>query len=270
MLNFIKTKNTLTNLQIRFLRQFPNPNPHALKQCLLTILTVSAIFIAIMFNISCRCKGAETMQIKNLILGLYENNSYIVRQSETSKDCIVIDTALNASGILDYLKENDLNPVAVVLTHGHMDHIFGIRSLRETYPKIQVYIHKLDAHMLTDGKANLSSLSGTIFKIEAAEHLFDEPDILNLAGIKLQVFHTPGHSPGGVCFYNKQANVLFSGDTLFADSVGRTDFPNGSMELLIENIKTKLMTLPDETAVLPGHGPKTTIGRERKHNQYLQ
>jgi glyoxylase-like metal-dependent hydrolase (beta-lactamase superfamily II) len=124
--------------------------------------------------------------------------------------------------------------------------------------------------MLTDGRANLSTLSGTIFKTEAAEHIFNEPDILKLAGIELQVLHTPGHTPGGVCFYNKQANVLFSGDTLFADSVGRTDFPNGSMHQLIENIKTKLMSLPDETAVFPGHGSETTIGQEKKFNQYLQ
>jgi len=241
-----------------------------LKQCLLTIFTASVIFAAIMFNISCRCKGTEAMQIKTLILGLYENNSYILRENQTSKDCIIIDTALNATGILDYLKDNELNPVAIVLTHGHIDHIFGLRSLRESYPKIEVYIHKLDAHMLTDGQANLSSLSGTLFKTQAAEHIFDEPDILKLAGIELQVFHTPGHTPGGVCFYNKQANVLFSGDTLFADCVGRTDFPNGSMQQLIENIQKKLMTLPDETDVLPGHGPKTTIGQEKKHNQYLQ
>ena len=210
------------------------------------------------------------MQVKTLILGLYENNSYVVRQNETEKDCIIIDTALNAAGLIDYLEENDLNPVAIVLTHGHMDHIFGVKPLREAYPEIKIYIHKLDAHMLTDGKANLSTLSGTIFKTEAAEHTFDEPDILKLAGIELQVMHTPGHTPGGVCLYNKEENMLFSGDTLFADSVGRTDFPNGSMEQLIDGIKTKLVPLPDATVVLPGHGPETTIGQEKKYNQYLQ
>ena len=268
MKNFIKPKNI--NLPTSYLGRLPAAKPSTIKRYLLTILTESVIFSAIMFNISCHCKGKEDMQIKTLILGLYENNCYIVRKNETAKDCIVIDTALNATGILDYLKENDLNPVAIVLTHGHMDHIFGVRSLRENYPKIQIYIHKLDAHMLTDGQANLSMLSGTIFKTEAAEHIFDEPDILKLAGIELQVLHTPGHTPGGVCFYNKQANILFSGDTLFADSVGRTDFPNGSMQQLIDGIKTKLMILPEETMVLPGHGPQTTIGREKKFNQYLQ
>lgn len=257
-------KNKIRNMSM------PGTKQPTIKRCLLTILAVSVTLIFGILNFSCRCEGTEDMQIKTLVLGLYENNSYIVRQSETSKDCIIVDTALNAKGILDYLNENGLNPVAIVLTHGHIDHIFGVKPLREAYPGIQVYIHKLDAHMLTDGQANLSSLSGAIFKTEAAEHLFDEPDMLKLAGIELQVLHTPGHTPGGVCFYNKQANVLFSGDTLFAGSVGRTDFPNGSMAQLIGNIKTKLMPLPDETEVLPGHGPKTTIGQEKKFNQYLQ
>jgi len=240
------------------------------KRYLLTILAASVTLSAITFNISCRRKGIVDMQIKTMILGLYENNSYIVRQNETSTDCIIVDTALDVAEMIDYLKDNDLNPVAIVLTHGHMDHIFGVAPLRKAYPEIKVYIHKLDAHMLTDGKANLSMLSGVSFQTNAAEHTFEEPDILKLAGLELQVLHTPGHTPGGVCFYNKQANILFSGDTLFADSIGRTDFPNGSMEQLIEGIKTKLMPLPDETVVLTGHGPKTTIGHEKKYNQYLQ
>ncbi|MCK4887940.1 MAG: MBL fold metallo-hydrolase [Planctomycetes bacterium] len=267
---FIKTKTRSINLPTNHLQQLPNAKLTTLKRYLLTILATSVTFTAIIFSVSCRCKGIEDMQVKTLILGLYENNSYIVRQNETSKDCIIVDTALDVAEMIDYLKDNNLNPVAIVLTHGHMDHIFGVKPLRKTYPEIKVYIHKLDAHMLNDGNANLSMLSGVSFNTDAAEHLFDEPDILKLAGIELQVLHTPGHTPGGVCFYNKQANVLFSGDTLFAESIGRTDFPNGSMEQLIENIKTKLMPLPDETIVLPGHGPETTIGQEKKFNQYLQ
>lgn len=209
------------------------------------------------------------MKIDHLILGSFENNCYILRQNNQAEDCLIIDTGLEAGELIDFLQKNKLKPAAVIFTHGHADHIVGAAALRENYPNIKVYIHKLDAEKLTRPAKNLSMLAGTFFKTGPADVFLNDGDLIDQAGIKLQVFHTPGHTEGGICLYSKDDNVVFTGDTLFADSVGRTDFPGGSMTKLIEGIKTKLCTLPDETVVYPGHGPATTMAREKAHNQYL-
>jgi hydroxyacylglutathione hydrolase len=210
------------------------------------------------------------MRIDSLILGAFETNSYVLRDSDTSKDCLVIDTGLDAGGLIDFLRDNELNPVAIVLTHGHVDHIGGLAALRSEFPDIKVYIHNLDAEMLTDPGANLSGMTGVPFSTEPEDFSLDEQDVVAQAGVELLVLHTPGHTPGGICLYSKEDGVAFVGDTLFADSVGRTDFPDGSMPQLITGIKEKLFTLPDETKVYPGHGPVTTIGHEKTYNQYVR
>lgn len=210
------------------------------------------------------------MKIDNLILGAYETNCYIVRNSEASKDCIIIDTGLEADKLIDFLAEHKLNPLAVVLTHGHADHIMGIPVLRKSYRDIKVYIHKLDAPMLTKASSNLSMLAGKVFKTEPADILIEEPNVIDEADIKLEVLHTPGHTQGGICLYARENSIIFVGDTLFADSIGRTDFPGGDMTQLLTAIKEKLLTLPEETVVYTGHGPSTTIANEKAYNQYLQ
>ena len=210
------------------------------------------------------------MVINHFVLGSYETNSYILRESESSRDCLIVDTGLESRGLIDFIAEHKLNPSALVLTHGHADHISGLVDLRENFPEIKVYIHKLDADMLRKPMANLSILAGAFLKVAPADVLVDEPFTIEHAGIKLEVIHTPGHTGGGICLYAREDSILFSGDTLFAESVGRTDLPGGSMEQLIKGIKEKLCVLPDETMVLPGHGPSTTIEEEKKHNQYLQ
>jgi len=210
------------------------------------------------------------MKIDHLILGVYETNCYILRKNESAAECLIIDTGLDADELIDFLHEHNLNPVAVVLTHGHVDHITGLGVLRENYPDIEVYIHKLDAEMLTSHQYNLSAVTGTSFSTDPADYSLEEGAVVEQAGIRLQVFHTPGHTLGGICLYAENDGVVFTGDTLFADSVGRTDFPGGSIAKLITGIKEKLCVLPDETVVYPGHGPVTTIGREKAYNQYLQ
>jgi hydroxyacylglutathione hydrolase len=213
------------------------------------------------------------MKIDCLVLGAYETNCYILRESESAGDCLIIDTGLEAGELIDFLCEYKLNPVAVVLTHGHIDHISGLVQLRKNFPSVKAYVHKLDAKILMDQQSNLSFLAGLVSATNdavEADFTLEEGNVIEQAGIKLEVLHTPGHTPGGICLCSKKEQIIFVGDTLFADSIGRTDMPGGSMSQLIKSIKEKLLTLPDETVVYPGHGPQTTIGRERTHNPYLQ
>ena len=209
------------------------------------------------------------MKIDHLVLGAYETNSYILRQNDTSKDCLLIDTRLDAGNLVDFLTELELNPVAIVFTHGHVDHIGGATELRSRFPDMKVYIHKLDADMLSEPQTNLSGMTGMPFRTEPEDVSLAEQDVIEQAGLQLLVLHTPGHTPGGISLYSNQDGVAFVGDTLFADSVGRTDFPGGSMPQLISSIKEKLFVLPDETKVYPGHGPATTIGHEKMYNPFI-
>jgi hydroxyacylglutathione hydrolase len=210
------------------------------------------------------------MKIDRFVLGAFETNCYILRKSNTAKDCLIIDTGLEAGALIGFLHEQELNPVAVVLTHGHVDHTAGLVDLRSNFPDTKVYIHRLDAEMLTGNQDNLSTLADCSFAAEPADSLLEEGAQIEQAGIILQVLHTPGHTPGGVSLYAEQDGIIFVGDTLFAGSVGRTDFPGASWAQMIKSIRETLLTLPDETAVYPGHGPRTTIAHERRHNPFLR
>ena len=209
------------------------------------------------------------MKINRLVLGDFENNCYIARNSNSAADCLIIDTGLDVQPLFKFLERGKLTPAAVILTHGHIDHIAGVEALRKKFPSILIYIHKLDAEMLGDTNVNLSILTGSPFAAGKADYLIDEEDTIDKAGIRLRVIHTPGHTPGGICLYSEKDGIIFVGDTLFAGSIGRTDFPNGDMKKLIEGIKHKLLVLPDDTVVYPGHGPETTIGREKTDNPFL-
>jgi hydroxyacylglutathione hydrolase len=209
------------------------------------------------------------MKIDYLILGAYQTNCYVLRNDDSTKDCLIIDPGLEAEQLIEFLDEEKLNPVAVVLTHGHIDHIAGVTELRSRFPEIKVYIHNLDAEMLTNPNINLSAMSGMAFVTGAEDVSLKGRDVIDLAGIKLNVLHTPGHTPGGISLYSKQAGVVFVGDTLFADSIGRTDFPGGSMSQLLSSVRERLFTLPEHTEVYPGHGPATTIAAEKAHNPFF-
>jgi hydroxyacylglutathione hydrolase len=210
------------------------------------------------------------MKIEGLVLGSFETNCYVLRDREAAEDCLIIDTGLEAGGLVAFLQENKLNPVAVILTHGHADHITGVAALRKNFSDLKVYIHKLDEEMLTGAQSNLSELAGIRFSSEPADFLIEEGDIIKQAGMKLEVLHTPGHTPGGISLYSKEDGIVFAGDALFAGSVGRTDLPGASTAQLIKSIREKLFTLPDETICYPGHGPATTIAQEKAHNPFLQ
>jgi len=218
------------------------------------------------------------MKIDCLILGAYQTNCYVLRKSDTAKacsersrrDCLIIDAGLGPGELISFLRQHRLNPITVVLTHGHIDHIAAVSALREHYPDIKVYIHRLDAEMLTEARHNLSILSGEPFRTKPADFLIDDKTIIEEADIRLEVLYTPGHTPGGICLYSRDVGIVFTNDTLFAESIGRTDFPGGSMDELIKSVREKLFTLPDETKVYPGHGPVTTIAREKAHNPFFQ
>jgi glyoxylase-like metal-dependent hydrolase (beta-lactamase superfamily II) len=209
------------------------------------------------------------MQIDRFILGEFQSNAYVVRATESALDVLVVDAGLDSHELGDFLSKEGLTPRALVLTHGHADHILGSGQLRRHYADIRVYVHKLDAPMLTDAGANLSLLTGAAFTVAPADVLLDDGDVVDVAGVKLEVLHTPGHTPGGICLYSADEGVVFVGDTLFADSVGRTDFPGGDMGQLGTSIRKRLLVLPEETVVYPGHGMRTTIGREKRSNPFL-
>jgi hydroxyacylglutathione hydrolase len=209
------------------------------------------------------------MKIDRLVLGMYETNCYVLRDNEVSNQCLIIDAGLQAKPLIDFLREQELDPIAVVLTHGHIDHIAGVQMLRANFPKIRVHIHKLDAEMLTGAPSNLSLMHGVPFSTDPADVLVEEGSTIEQAGMKLKVLHTPGHTPGGICLYARDDGIVFTDDALFADSIGRTDFPGGDTAELLQSIKARILALPGQTKVYPGHGPATTVAQEKTHNPFF-
>ncbi len=209
------------------------------------------------------------MHIHNVVLGEYQTNSYVLTADESSTDCVVIDTGLEAAELVDYIKQQKLDPVAVILTHGHADHIVGLRDIRRNFSGVEIVISEADANMLTDAVGNLSALTGRTFTTEEADVVIRTEKKISYAGITFDVIFTPGHTPGGMCLYCSQDEVVFVGDTLFAGSIGRTDFPGGDGPQLIRSIKEKILSLPSTTKVYPGHGPMTTISLEKNGNPFL-
>lgn len=195
----------------------------------------------------------------------FDENCYVV--SDDTGEGVVIDPGGMAKEILAYIREKKLSIQAVLDTHGHCDHIGANDAIRDE-TGAPLYIHKADAPMLSDMRLNLSAFMGFKALSRPAEHLLSEGDKISFGQSELEVIHTPGHTVGGVCFVGD--GVVFTGDTLFAGSIGRSDFPGGSEVELIGNIKKKLLALPDEMKVYSGHGPSSEIGWERQCNPYLQ
>lgn len=206
------------------------------------------------------------MILKGLEINTVGVNCYIVGCEET-KEAAVIDPGGNAQAVLKLLKKEGLKAVYIINTHGHVDHIGANRGVKEA-TGAKILIHEYDAKMLTSPVANFSFLMGGKVTSPEADQLLQEGDIIKVGNtVELEVIHTPGHSPGSICL--KTGNIIFVGDTLFQGSIGRTDFPGGSYQQLVKNIKEKLLCYDDEVVCYPGHGPATTIGSERLHNPFL-
>ena len=205
------------------------------------------------------------LMVQSFAVMPFDENCYVVY--DDTREGVVIDPGGMADEILSFIRKTELSIKAVLNTHGHCDHIGADDAIRDE-TKAPLYIHKEDAPMLGDAKLNLSAFMGFRAIARPAEHLLSEGDEISFGQSKLEVLHTPGHSKGGVCFVGD--GVAFTGDTLFAGSIGRSDFPGGSEVELIGNIRKRLLVLPDDTKVYAGHGPSSEIAWEREHNPFLQ
>jgi hydroxyacylglutathione hydrolase len=214
--------------------------------------------------------SANHPQILTIVSRPFSENSYIAWLADRD-DCIVVDPGFEPDKIVEGIEEFVLTPAAFLITHGHSDHIAGIAELKEIWPECPIVIGADEAEKLIDPTKNLSARFGTPVTSPPADRLVSEGDAIEYAGFTLDVQKIPGHSSGHVVYIFRACNppVVFGGDVLFAGSIGRTDFPDGSFEELTSGIRDKLLTLPDDTIVLSGHGPATTIGEERRNNPYL-
>lgn len=197
--------------------------------------------------------------VKHIVLGPIMTNCYIAYDEEI-KEAIIVDPADSPDILKNKITELGVKPVAILLTHGHFDHIGAVDVIRNEY-SIDVYAHEEEKDVLTSD-ANVAVMMGMRLSVEADHYLRDK-QTLELGGVKYQVIHTPGHTKGGCCYYVEKEKVLFSGDTMFCQSYGRTDFPTGSYSQLMKSITDKLLKLDDDVVVYPGHNEETKIGYER-------
>ena len=199
------------------------------------------------------------MLVKKTVLGVYQENAYVIVDDAT-RDALIIDPGDEGESLVRYLESLKINLKAILLTHGHVDHVGAVDAVKDAF-SVPVYISEIDMKFIEQRKMAFG-------KMKRADFFLKEGDEFIFAGKKVQIIETPGHSRGSLSYYVD--GLLFSGDVLFQNSVGRTDLPGGNMEELLYSIKEKLMKLPGETRVFPGHGPETTLAMEKEFNGYLR
>lgn len=218
---------------------------------------------------------APTATLRSFTLGPFATNSYVVHCGAA---CWVVDPSFGPGPIIRYLGSLSLRPEAIVLTHAHVDHIAGVAEVCRAFPGTPVWIHAAEASWLSDPMLNLSGLSGMSVTSPGPQGTLTPGGSISLGPVAFRILHTPGHSPGSVSLFAQRwpvpgadaIPIVISGDALFAGSIGRTDFPGSDHEILIRSIREQLYTLPEETTVYSGHGPPTTIGREKRNNPYVR
>ena len=208
------------------------------------------------------------LSIQTYVVGPVQTNCYFAINDDT-KEVLIIDPGASAKQLAEKVKEQGLKPVAILLTHGHFDHVMALPYLMEQKPDLDIYLYEDEADVLADPQLNLGAMMGIDLSLKA-NHLVKDGEIIDVLGTKVKCIHVPGHTKGGVCYYFADYGWLISGDTLFQMSIGRTDFPTGNLNDLLTAIREKLFVLPPWTKVLSGHTPPTTIEEESRCNPFLQ
>ena len=206
------------------------------------------------------------LKILHRVLGMVSTNVYLAVNTETGEGFLV-DPADNGKLLASWVKEQNVSLKGILLTHGHFDHIGGVSDLKKEL-QVPVYVMKAENVVLNDARLNLSANWGTAFTVKS-DRLLCDGEILELAGFTVQVFHTPGHTKGGACYYLPEEKTLFSGDTIFCESIGRTDLPTGNHGELVRSVKAILQKLPNDTAIYPGHEEATSVSHEKQYNPYV-
>jgi glyoxylase-like metal-dependent hydrolase (beta-lactamase superfamily II) len=215
-------------------------------------------------------QATDALEIARIESMPFGQHSYVIRRSD-SLECVVVDPGFEPEGIVAWIDEHGLEPVAILLTHGHSDHIAGNGYLKRRWPALPIVIGRHDAPKLSDAKANLSAPFGLALTSPPADRLLDDAETLSVAGLDMRVHEIPGHSIGHVVFVLDGVSppVVIGGDVLFHEGIGRTDFPDGDFDALAQGIRQHLYSLPAEAIVLPGHGEPTTVGHERNYNPFV-
>ena len=206
------------------------------------------------------------LKIGRMTLGVCQTNCYFVYR-EGEKEVLLFDPADQGGQIFQSLREHGFQVKAILLTHGHFDHIWGSKELREL-SGTRIYAYIGEKEVLENAELNVSAQAGRPYSVEADVYVQDG-EVLDFGDMKCKLIATPGHTKGSCCYYFEEDGILIAGDTLFRESVGRTDFPTGSMSRIVRSVKEKLICLPDSVKVYPGHGETTSIGFEKENNPFL-